>query len=135
MASKGMRTSGNGGRGMNWIRQEKRLAIYLRDGLACAWCGQAVEDGVRLTLDHLTPRSKGGRNDERNLVTSCGRCNSSRADRSVRVFARGLAAYLNHGVRAEQIVAHVRETSRRPLDLPAAKALMALRGSLAEAVR
>lgn len=26
--------------GMNWIRQDKRLAIYLRDGLACVWCGE-----------------------------------------------------------------------------------------------
>ena len=46
--------------GMNWIRKEKRLSIYLRDGLACVWCGQAVEDGIKLTLDHLIPHSPRG---------------------------------------------------------------------------
>lgn len=30
--------------GMNWIRQEKRYAIYLRDGLACVWCKATIED-------------------------------------------------------------------------------------------
>ncbi|KKK72946.1 hypothetical protein LCGC14_2898780, partial [marine sediment metagenome] len=34
--------------GMNWIRPEKRLAIYLRDGLACCYCGATVEDGTKL---------------------------------------------------------------------------------------
>src|SRR5438128_11454104 len=33
--------------GMNWIRPEKRLALYLRDGLACCYCGEAVEDGAK----------------------------------------------------------------------------------------
>ena len=37
--------------GMNWIRQDKRLAIYLRDGLACAWCGNGVENGAKLPLE------------------------------------------------------------------------------------
>jgi 5-methylcytosine-specific restriction endonuclease McrA len=41
--------------GMNWIRQEKRLAIYLRDGLACGYCGDSVENGAKLSLDHLKP--------------------------------------------------------------------------------
>ena len=48
--------------GMNWIKPAKRLALYLRDGLACAYCGDGIEDGIRLTLDHLTPHSLGGSN-------------------------------------------------------------------------
>src|SRR5579864_3755109 len=97
--------------GMNWIRQEKRLAIYLRDGLACAWCGDTIENGARLTLDHLTPYSKGGSNQPANLVTSCSRCNSSRGTRSVKAFAVAVAAYLNHGTKAAAIFAHVTLTS------------------------
>ena len=50
--------------GMNWIRQDKRLAIYLRDGLACAYCGHSVESGASLSLDHLKPASKDGCNHE-----------------------------------------------------------------------
>ena len=67
--------------GMNWITQKKRLAIYLRDGLACAYCGASVETGAQLSLDHLIPHSEGGTNHESNLVTCCSRCNSSRGAR------------------------------------------------------
>jgi len=118
-------------KGMNWIRQEKRLAIYLRDGLACAYCGHAVEDGASLTLDHLTPHSLGGSNRETNLVTCCHRCNSSRGNRSVRAFCRAVAGYLNHGVKAEEIERHVRNTARRALPMGEARELIARRGSAA----
>ena len=65
----------------NWIRKDKRLAIYMRDGMACAYCGKGVDDeGTRLSLDHLVCRSHGGSNMEGNLITCCLSCNSSRAD-------------------------------------------------------
>lgn len=64
--------------GMNWIRKEKRLAIYLRDGLACIYCKKGVESGSKLTLDHVICRSKGGNNAETNLVTACHKCNTER---------------------------------------------------------
>ena len=53
--------------GMNWVTPHKRLAIYIRDGLACTWCGRPVEAGAQLTLDHLKPRKRGGGNHERNF--------------------------------------------------------------------
>ena len=68
------------GQGSNWIRKDKRLAIYLRDGLACAYCGAAAEDRKPLSLDHLLPCSQGGGNHEGNLVTCCLSCNSRRQD-------------------------------------------------------
>lgn len=122
--------------GMNWIRQEKRLAIYLRDGMACAWCGKGVEDGVTLSLDHLKPHSKGGCNHESNLVTCCKFCNDSRGNRTQTAFAKATAAYVNHGVTAEQILRHIRNTSRRSLApfLVEAKELVARRGSAAAAL-
>lgn len=72
------------GQGSKWIRQDKRLAIYLRDGLACAYCG-ATPDSMAdrsdvLSLDHLVPCSQGGGNHEGNLVTCCQTCNSRRQD-------------------------------------------------------
>lgn len=120
--------------GMNWIRPAKRLAIYLRDGLACSWCGASIEDGTQLTLDHLTPHSKGGSNHESNLVTACHRCNSSRGNRSVKTFAKAVAAYLK-GTAPETILAHIKITRRRKLDVGAAKALIARRGSFTAACR
>lgn len=114
---------------MNWIRPEKRLAIYLRDGLACCYCGASVEESERMTLDHLRPHSKGGSNCPTNLITCCLRCNSSRGARAWRVFAARVADYLNHGVTAEQIISHITATRRRKLDIATAKELIARRGS------
>jgi len=120
--------------GMNWIRKEKRLAIYLRDGLACAWCGADVEGGARLTLDHVTPYSQQGSTDAANLVTACNRCNASRGTRTVRVFATAVAGYLNRAMTPAAILAHVHTTRQRPIDVAAAKALIARRGGFVNAV-
>ncbi len=49
------------------ISPAKRERIYARDGYACVCCG-ATDD---LTLDHIHPVSKGGRNDDANLQTMC----------------------------------------------------------------
>lgn len=121
--------------GMNWIRQEKRLAIYLRDGMACGYCGASVEEGAQLTLDHLKPHSQGGTNKETNLVTCCLKCNSSRGNRAVVDFATATAAYLDHGIEAAQIVAHVTACAKRKLDMPAAKEMIARRGSCFEVLQ
>lgn len=101
--------------GMNWIRQDKRLAIYLRDGMACAWCGATLEDGAKLSLDHIIPHVEGGSNHESNLVTSCCQCNSSRGDRSVESFAEAVAGYVNHGVTALEITLRISVLVARPL--------------------
>jgi hypothetical protein len=123
------------GQGMNWLRPEKRLAIYLRDGLACCYCCAGIEDGTVLTLDHLTPHSQGGSNDATNLATACRRCNSSRGNRPVAEFCDAVAGYLNHGVAGTQILAHLTTTTQRPLDVAGAKALIAARGGFTAALR
>lgn len=117
--------------GMNWVRQSTRLAIYLRDGMACAYCGDAVENGAQLTLDHIKPHSKGGGNEATNLVTCCHKCNCSRGNRSLTTFARVTAEYLNHGATAAEIINHVTACRRRKLPRAEARALIARRGSVA----
>ena len=121
--------------GMNWIRKERRLAIYLRDGLACCWCGATIENGARLTLDHVVPYADGGSSRSECLVTACLRCNSSRGRRSIESFAVAVASYLNHGVRSDDILAHIRATVARPVDVAEAKALIARRGGFVAACR
>ena len=68
--------------GSKWIRPEKRLAIYIRDGVRCAYCGQDLRNAApaEVTLDHLLPRIAGGDNQATNLITACRPCNSSRQD-------------------------------------------------------
>jgi len=75
--------------GMNWIRQEKRLAIYIRDNFVCQHCSldlkKAIHEGssLRIELDHLVCVSQGGGNEAANLVTSCSKCNLERSDKNL----------------------------------------------------
>jgi len=68
--------------GSKWITRNRRLAIYLRDGLECAFCGCQVIAGARgnrdgATLDHL---HAGNDHKSTNLVTSCLGCNARKGD-------------------------------------------------------
>lgn len=101
--------------GMNWITKQKRLAIYLRDGMGCAYCGSGLEEGAQLTLDHLVPRVAGGDNKETNLITACSRCNSYRSNRELVDFVNTVANYINHGATAEAILEGITTLSNRPL--------------------
>lgn len=101
--------------GSKWIRKEKRLAIYMRDGFACAYCGVDLTNAApeQVNLDHLLPRSAGGKNGAENLVTACRRCNCSRGDKPWVDFAPGGA------------VDRIEQLRRRPINVPLAKALIA----------
>jgi 5-methylcytosine-specific restriction endonuclease McrA len=105
--------------GSNWIRKERRLAIYLRDGLACVYCGASVEDGATLSLDHVRPHSKDGGTASSNLVTCCRKCNSSRGNRGLREFCKS-----DHGVSWKDIESHVWRCVRRKPDVDAAVELL-----------
>lgn len=59
------------------ISTMRRLKIMLRDGGHCLHCASAED----LSIDHIVPVSKGGSDDDDNLQTLCGRCNSSKKDR------------------------------------------------------
>jgi len=51
-----------------------RRNVYLRDDYTCQYCGKRLPT-KELNLDHVTPRSQGGRATWDNLVTSCRLCN------------------------------------------------------------
>lgn len=57
-----------------------RRAILIRDGYKCQYCGaQPGKDS--LTIDHILPRSRGGRTDWENVTTACGGCNRKKGNR------------------------------------------------------
>ncbi|MGI9659328.1 MAG: HNH endonuclease [Gaiellaceae bacterium] len=58
-------------------RKVSRKALFARDGFRCQYCGIAG----KLTLDHVVPRSRGGRSVWENIVASCAPCNLRKADR------------------------------------------------------
>ncbi len=51
-----------------------RYNIYLRDGNTCQYCGKR-HSRSDLNLDHVVPRSEGGKTVWENVVTSCIPCN------------------------------------------------------------
>ena len=59
-----------------------RFDIFKRDNYRCRLCGIAAKDGdhVRLEIDHITPRSKGGTNDPSNIWVLCFACNRGKRD-------------------------------------------------------
>jgi 5-methylcytosine-specific restriction endonuclease McrA len=65
-----------------------RRNVYLRDDFTCQYCGEQ-RPTKDLNLDHVTPRSRGGRATWENLVTSCRGCN----------FAKGSATPEGAGMR------------------------------------
>ena len=81
----------------SWIRPEKRLAINLRDGMACAYCGKNLTGAEpsdvtpRPTSSPATSRSPtaAAATRPRTLVTACRSCNSSRQDKPWVDYATG----------------------------------------------
>ena len=48
-----------------------RKNIFYRDNFSCQYCDKKVD----LTIDHVLPRSRGGKDTWDNMVTACLRCN------------------------------------------------------------
>lgn len=58
-----------------------RWQVFQRDGWKCVACGRQSHDGVLLHVDHILPRSKGGKDALDNLQTLCGECNLGKSNR------------------------------------------------------
>lgn len=55
-----------------------RRGVLLRDRGRCVYCGATAT-----SLDHVVPRSRGGKHTWENVVAACRRCNHTKADRSL----------------------------------------------------
>lgn len=62
------------------IGKRLRFQIFRRDNFACRYCGTAAKDGAVLEVDHVHPRSDGGKDVPTNLITACEGCNSGKSD-------------------------------------------------------
>jgi len=58
-----------------------RLNIFARDKFTCQYCGQSPHRS-ELNLDHVIPRSLGGRTTWENVVCSCVECNRRKGGRT-----------------------------------------------------
>ncbi len=57
-----------------------RRNIFARDDNRCQYCGKKFST-VELSLDHVIPRSRGGRTSWDNVVCCCTRCNAKKGGR------------------------------------------------------
>ncbi len=60
-----------------------RRNVFLRDAYQCQYCTRHPA-ARNLTLDHVLPRSRGGRTSWSNIVTACGSCNRRKGSRTPR---------------------------------------------------
>jgi 5-methylcytosine-specific restriction endonuclease McrA len=58
-----------------------RRNIYARDGNRCQYCGKRMST-TELSLDHVVPKSQGGRSSWENIVCCCVRCNVKKGGRT-----------------------------------------------------
>lgn len=58
-----------------------RHNVLARDRYRCQYCGEK-HPAAKLTLDHVIPKSRGGKTDWTNIVTACKACNFSKRDRT-----------------------------------------------------
>lgn len=65
-----------GGKPDEWVAI--RIKILKRDNYMCAYCGKKAN-----TVDHILPKSKGGTEDDSNLVSCCKSCNQIKSNRSM----------------------------------------------------
>ncbi len=58
-----------------------KSAVFIRDKNQCQYCKTNLTS-KKMTIDHVIPRSRGGKNNWFNCVTSCVGCNNYKGDRT-----------------------------------------------------
>lgn len=58
-----------------------RWQVFQRDQWKCVACGRGAQDDIILQVDHIVPRSKGGKDTLNNFQTLCHVCNSGKSNR------------------------------------------------------
>jgi len=58
-----------------------RFNVFKKCNYSCKFCGRNVNDGVKLEVDHIIPKSKGGSNHIDNLQILCRECNIGKGNK------------------------------------------------------
>jgi len=59
-----------------------RANLLIRDRYTCQYCGKSVKNPKDRTIDHILPRSRGGKTTWDNVVLCCRKCNLKKGDRT-----------------------------------------------------
>lgn len=67
------------------VPRDRKLQVWRRDKFRCRYCRCAVtipshdiQEHLWATVDHVRPKSMGGKNNAKNLVTACRSCNAAK---------------------------------------------------------
>jgi len=66
-----------------WGVKLTRTNLFIRDHGKCQYCEKKLNK-TRFTIDHIIPRSKGGKTSWENLVACCAKCNTYKGDKSLK---------------------------------------------------
>ena len=72
-----------------WLRNRARKIAAQLGLMAIGRCSYCGATGVRMTVDHVVPLSRGGGNEPANLVAACRPCNSSKGSKTLEEWAHG----------------------------------------------
>jgi len=59
-----------------------RYNVIKRDSYTCQYCGTLLTSN-KITIDHITPRAKGGINSWENCVCCCKPCNNKKSNKTL----------------------------------------------------
>lgn len=65
-----------------FLRKTMKDTLFKEQHNTCAYCGKEFAF-ANLTLDHITPLSKGGKTRKNNLVLCCKECNQKKSDKAI----------------------------------------------------
>lgn len=71
-------------------RTKAKLELLWRDGRRCAICGRKIKDLEDLTVDHIVPLAKGGKNVIENYQLAHKACNEEKGSMMPDEFMRQL---------------------------------------------
>jgi 5-methylcytosine-specific restriction endonuclease McrA len=64
------------------VMPSMRWQVFQRDNWKCVACGKCANDDIWLEVDHILPRSKGGKNEIGNYQTLCNVCNIGKSNKN-----------------------------------------------------
>jgi hypothetical protein len=62
------------------VSKKNRFEVFKRDYFTCQYCGKTPPEVV-LEIDHINPKSNGGKDDINNYLTACFACNRGKGKR------------------------------------------------------
>lgn len=78
------------------VMPSMRWQVFQRDNWKCVACGKHPDDDIWLEVDHIIPRSKGGKNEITNYQTLCNVCNIGKSNKNDTNIKAGRTKIDNH---------------------------------------